>query len=616
MGMPDSAADPTRDFQQLSLLFTDPIQHDYEVIRPIMLEAETVTARSQQTGMERTVVGDKARRFVQHGMLGLVDQRPSRAGRKAAHFPDPVARHLLYLKHLYPPIHDRELARIVERKFGYHTNHHTIRHFLQRHPIPVQLPLQWTLFHEFEDAYRARWTVVRLHYEGWHVRSIAGVLKLSERHVRNILASFDRDDFVGLEDQRSRPPDHPANQLTLPLLKEILAVQKEYPRAGRFRVQGILSQRLADQAPPSQATVGRAMEINRQFHDAPPAWVSDKPKPAPDTEVKHLKYVPAACHHYWYVDIRYLVRLDEQWIYSLCIIDGYSRQILAGMASSYQDSVAVLQLLYGAIGSYGCPLGLVSDNGSVFTGHAYSNVLTRLAIEPCLDDKGKPWENLIEAQFKVQLRLADAKFEQATTLDEVQHRHAEFVELFNNTPHWAHRDRVDAKRTPAQVLGSSRGRPIEPGERERIFKLTQTARTVNRFGYVSIQRFYVYAERGLARKRVAVWIYEGQLRLEYEQTVLAHYQAIYDRQHQQVQQIDQPILYPTPFRSPQLELWELDETQWLKVRERARWARRARQPRATAEQLALAGVLTLILLGRPELHELGATLLAQVNRLN
>ena len=616
VGSQDSAADPTQDFQQLSLLFTDPIQHDYEVIRPIMLHAETVTARSQQTGVERTVVGDKARRFVQHGMLGLVDQRTSRARRTSAPFPDPVARHILYLKHLYPPLHDRELARIVERKFGYHTNHHTVRHFLDRNPIAVQLPLKWTLFHEFEDAYRARWTVVRLHYEGWHVHSIAGCLQLSERHVRNILTSFERDDFAGLEDQRSRPPDHPANQLTLPLLKEILEVQNEYPRAGRFRVQGILGQRLAGQAPPSQATVGRAMALNRQFHDAPPAWVSDRAQPPPGAEAKHLKYVPEACHHYWYVDIRYLVRLDEKWIYSLCIIDGYSRLILAGMASPYQDSVAVLQLLYAAISSYGCPLGLVSDNGSVFTGHAYSNVLARLQIEPCYDDKGKPWENLIEAQFKVQLRLADAKFEQATTLEEVQSRHAEFVETFNGTPHWAHQERADDKRTPAQVLGASRGRGIDPGELQGIFKLTQTARTVNRFGYVSIQRFYIYAERGLARKRVAVWIYEGQLRLEYEQQVLAHYHTIYDRQHQHVQQIDQPLLYRTPFMSPQMELWELDETQWLKVRERAGWARRTRQRRPTAEQLALAGLMALILIGVPELRAWGETLLPHVSRLS
>ena len=85
--------------------------------------------------------------------------------------------------------------------------------------------LTWTVFHEFEDAYRARWTVVRMYYEGWHAKSIAGCLKLSERHVRRILAAFEQDGFTGLEDQRSRPPDHPANQLTLPLLKEVLDFQ-------------------------------------------------------------------------------------------------------------------------------------------------------------------------------------------------------------------------------------------------------------------------------------------------------------------------------------------------------------------------------------------------------
>jgi hypothetical protein len=30
----------------------------------------------------------------------------------------------------------------------------------------------------------------------------------------------------------------------------------------------------------------------------------------------------------------------------------------------------------------------------------------------------------------------------------------------------------------------------------------------------SLQRFYIYAERGLARQRVLVWLYEGRLHLE------------------------------------------------------------------------------------------------------
>ena len=65
---------PAEDFGQLRLKFTDPIQHEYEVIRPIMLFGEMISERSRQTEIERTRIGEKARRFVEQGMFGLVDQ--------------------------------------------------------------------------------------------------------------------------------------------------------------------------------------------------------------------------------------------------------------------------------------------------------------------------------------------------------------------------------------------------------------------------------------------------------------------------------------------------------------------------------------------------------------
>src|SRR4029450_2462735 len=49
------------DFAQYKLHFVDDIHHDYEVIRPIVLFADTIAERSRQTGIERTVVGGKAR---------------------------------------------------------------------------------------------------------------------------------------------------------------------------------------------------------------------------------------------------------------------------------------------------------------------------------------------------------------------------------------------------------------------------------------------------------------------------------------------------------------------------------------------------------------------------
>src|SRR5215475_8338102 len=223
------------EFAHIRQQFIDPIQHDYEVIRPIVLFAATAAERSRQTGVERTVVGDKARRFVLEGMRGLTDRRAETAGRKGHTYPDAIAGSIVYLKQLYPPIHWRAIARIVQRKFGYKTNHHTLKRFLAPYNTPIQLELGLTTFTTVADAYQARWTVVRMAYESWNKKSIADCLKLSRTHVYTILEAFERDGFAGLEDQRTRPPQHPDNQRTLPLLKEILDIQHEYPRAGRFR---------------------------------------------------------------------------------------------------------------------------------------------------------------------------------------------------------------------------------------------------------------------------------------------------------------------------------------------------------------------------------------------
>ena len=194
--------------------------------------------------------------------------------------------------------------------------------------------------------------------------------------------------------------------------------------------------------------------------------------------------------------------------------------------------------------------------------------LQALEIEPLHIEKGKPWQNLIEAQFKVQLRLADFKFEQAQTLEEMQNEHADFIETFNTTRHYAHRKRADGYRTPVDVLGWLRGRRVEAKALRELFRRSEFLRTVNRYGFVSVQRFYIYAESGLSRKRVLIWIYEGELSIEYQQTVVARYRCDYDPRHKAIQGMSDPTLYHTRFTPPQLELIELDDEQWVKFQQR------------------------------------------------
>lgn len=286
---------------------------------------------------------------------------------------------------------------------------------------------------------------------------------------------------------------------------------------------------------------------------------------------------------------------DDHWAYSLCIIEGYSRKILAGMATEYQDTIAVLQLLSAALSEYGRPEGIVSDNGSVFTAAAYEELLDALEIEVCHIEKGKPWENLIEAQFKVQVRLAEVAFQRAADFHEIQDRHAAFVETFNTTPHWAHRERDDGLRSPVEVLSWARGQAVVPADLQQALRHLQVERVVNQRGYVSVQRFYIYAERGLARTRVSVWLYDGRLHVVHREVLLARYAYRYNRKERRLLAVGEPQLYQTAYASPQFELWELDDEQWRKVTRRP-YDRHYYPPDTGARQLALPvlGVIGLV----------------------
>ncbi len=128
---------------------------------------------------------------------------------------------------------------------------------------------------------------------------------------------------------------------------------------------------------------------------------------------------------------------------------------------------------------------------------------------------------------------------------------------------------------------------LAPAVLLQALRQLQVARTVNRAGYVSVQRFYLYAERGLARQRVSVWLYDGRLHLAYQQALLAQYTYRGERRGQRLREVDpHPQLYRTAYASPQLELWELDDAQWRKVMEHPPYQRRlAPAPERHVQQL-------------------------------
>ena len=115
----------------------------------------------------------------------------------------------------------------------------------------------------------------------------------------------------------------------------------------------------------------------------------------------------------------------------------------------------------------------------------------------------------------------------------------------------------------------------------------QFVRRVDQYGYVRLYHWRFYGELGLAGKTVAVWLYEGTLRLDYETVLLARYSILHERDGKHIREVSNPRLATTRYRSPQLALFELGPNDWLPYVRLPDYARRKRTALSKLIQLPL-----------------------------
>jgi hypothetical protein len=112
------------------------------------------------------------------------------------------------------------------------------------------------------------------------------------------------------------------------------------------------------------------------------------------------------------------------------------------------------------------------------------------------------------------------------------------------------------------------------------------ARRLNGAGYLHFRHWQVYAERGLARQIVGLWLYEENLTVEFRDEPLAQYAVKYQPDHKHFTAMQNVRLLETQYRLPQLMLWQAGEVEWHLVQRDPERLRRRRPP-ITARQLPL-----------------------------
>lgn len=194
-----------------------------------------------------------------------------------------------------------------------------------------------------------------------------------------------------------------------------------------------------------------------------------------------------------------------------------------------------------------------------------------------------------ETLFSIQKRLADHAFSNARTWPEIQQAHRTWWVNYNTEQHHAHRARQDGRHSPSDVLRGVLGRTFPEEVLSRALYATQFTRQIDRHGFVKFKHWRFYGERGLAGEDVSVWIYEGNLKVEYQATALSLYRLSIEKDTGKITEVTNARRLETHFRSPQLDLWQLSETEWLLALRRPEPGLRKKASKivALAEQLVL-----------------------------
>jgi transposase InsO family protein len=336
---------------------------------------------------------------------------------------------------------------------------------------------------------------------------------------------------------------------------EIYHLQKRHPDAGGFRIWS-----LRGKTDLSVRTVERIMALNRQVYpDIPGTAGPHAHKAAPQPH----PFKASAAHAYWFIDGRMMdfALAGHRW-WSLIILDGYSRTMLAGAVAPSEASWVALTGLYTACQRYGVPVHLISDSGGAFISNAFEGVCTRLDIDhqTMVSTQGQSSMNLMETPFNIQRRLYDYQLALTRTPCEFAEAHQRFLALYNTTAHQGLLKERFASPIPLHVLGDSKGRLVPPQELTRKFAQALFVRTTNRYGCVTLHRSHFYVDQGLAQTPVLLWVAGEDLRAVYDHVLLAEYSCHYDLRTGMVTRLRLGQWYPSPFAVRQAQGALLERT--------------------------------------------------------
>lgn len=137
----------------------------------------------------------------------------------------------------------------------------------------------------------------------------------------------------------------------------------------------------------------------------------------------------------WCTDITY-IRLKGGFVYLVAIMDWYSRKVLSWEVSSTMDDSFCVSALERALRLYPKPEIFNSDQGSQFTGKAFTSVLKDADIKISMDGKGRCMDNIFIERLWRSVKYEEIYLNDYESVDQLRRALGKYFYFYNEErPH-------------------------------------------------------------------------------------------------------------------------------------------------------------------------------------
>jgi putative transposase len=224
----------------------------------------------------------------------------------------------------------------------------------------------------------------------------------------------------------------PVSAADLALMRRLDELHLEFPFAGSRMLRGLLAAEGSKVGRRHVKTLMRRMGIEALYRRPR----TTKPEPGHKIYPYLLGGIEITRpNQVWAMDITY-VPMARGFVYLAVVLDWFSRRVLSWRVSITMEAAFCVETLEDALTKHGKPEIFNTDQGSQFTGVAFTGVLSRNGIDISMDGKGAWRDNVFVERLWRSVKYEEVYLKAYDSVSEARASIGTYLEFYNRRrPH-------------------------------------------------------------------------------------------------------------------------------------------------------------------------------------